>query len=159
MRRTKGRVQGWISYTLSRSARNYSCGLRPPDYDQTHVLNVVVQAHLPWKLLVGAHLNVSSGRPFTQLQTPDPFVPTIVADRNNARLPAYVQLDLRIDREWTFARWSLGAFVEVLNATFSQIILNVGYPKDPATGFVRYDQPHPNGFNWILPSVGLRARF
>ena len=41
------------------------------------------------------------------------------ATRNNTRLPDYYQLDLRIDREWIFAKWALSVFLEVVNLTYS----------------------------------------
>ena len=49
-------ISGWLAYTLSRSERAFACGLAPADYDQTHVLNAVVQVRLPWRLMVGGRL-------------------------------------------------------------------------------------------------------
>src|SRR4029079_12153300 len=91
VRRQAERVSGWVSYTLGRAERLFSCGLRPADYDQTHILNVVVQVRLPWRLMAGARLSYASGRAVT-LFTPPDGSSTV---RNNARLPDYVQLDLR----------------------------------------------------------------
>jgi hypothetical protein len=147
------RVSGWIAYTLSRSERVYSCGLRPSDFDQTHLLNVVVQVRLPWKLMAGARLYLATGRPVTVV---DPTLGTAQI-RNNVRLPDYVQLDVRLDREWIFNRWALAAFLEVVNLTYSESDVGIAYPK--VMGITRYDMPYVNGFHWILPSVGLRARF
>jgi hypothetical protein len=163
VRRTRGRVTGWVAYTLSRSERVYSCGLRPADFDQNHVLNVVAQVRLPWRLLFSARLGFSSGRPATILEPPDGRS-TI---RNNTRLPDYVQLDLRLDREWTFSRFTIGAFIELLNATYSTAVFGLTYPEeevmDPVSGrrlrITRYDQPQILGSPWILPSVGVKAGF
>jgi hypothetical protein len=153
LRRTEGRFTGWISYTLSHSERVYSCGLRPSDYDQGHILNVVVQARLPWKLLVGVRLYVATGRPVTVLEPPDGRTTV----RNNVRLPDYVQLDFRIDREWIFKKWAIAAFIEALNLTYSESIFGIQYPE--SDGVKDYLHPQYNGFNWILPSVGLRGRY
>jgi hypothetical protein len=158
LRRQTGRVTGWISYTLSRSERIYSCGLAPSDFDQTHVLNAVVQVRLPWHLMVGVRLNVATGRPYTLLQA-DLATGTISGNRNNQRLPNYVQIDLRVDREWIFRRWALALFVELLNMTYSESIYGVTFPKDPVLMITRYDQPQFEGFRWILPSIGARGRF
>lgn len=146
------RVSGWIAYTLGRAEREFTCGLRPADYDQTHVLNVVLQVRLPWRLMAGARLFVSTGRPVTKLVPPDGSATV----RNNERLPTTVQLDLRIDREWIFRRWALDLFVEVVNSTFSQAVFGLTYPRQ--NGVPRYDQPMLNGFGWILPSIGIRGR-
>ncbi|HZS41789.1 MAG TPA: hypothetical protein VFF06_33400, partial [Polyangia bacterium] len=77
--------------------------------------------------------------------------------RNNTRLPDYWQLDLRIDREWLFRRWAFSAFLEVQNATFSRTVFGITYPT--IDGVKRYDMPSQNGFNWVLPSIGVRGRF
>src|SRR5262249_41911073 len=66
LRRSTGAITGWLSYTLSRSERLYSCGLAPSDVDQTHVLNLVIQARLPWRLVAGARISYATGRPYTQ---------------------------------------------------------------------------------------------
>jgi TonB dependent receptor-like, beta-barrel len=153
VRRHAGRVTGWIAYTLSRAERQYSCGLAAADFDQAHLLNVVVQARLPWQLMLGAHLYFASGRPVTILDPTNLSAPT----RNNTRLPDFVQLDLRLDREWIFRRWALSAFLEVVNVTYSTSYFGVQYPK--IDGMRRYDMPQLNGFPWILPTVGVRGRF
>lgn len=152
LRRHAGRFTGWIAYTLSRSERIYSCGLRPADFDQTHLLNAVAQIRLPWKLLLGARLYVATGRPVTLLN-----LDGRTTVRNNNRLPDYVQVDLRLDRQWTFRRWAFAAFIEILNLTYSQTVFGLTYPE--MDGIRRYDQPQVNGFRWVLPTVGLRAHF
>jgi hypothetical protein len=159
-RKTAGRVTGWVSYTLSRTERIYSCGLRPADYDQAHVLNVILQVRLPWNLMVGARFLLQTGRPVT---TVDPNN-LDAAVRNNTRLPNYYQLDFRIDREWIFKRWALSVFLEVLNLTYSESVIGLTYPTEPNPlnpnqDITRYDEPQLNGFNWILPSIGVRGRF
>ncbi len=152
VRRSAGRVTGWIAYTLARSERRFSCGLRPADFDQNHILNFVLQVRLPWRLLVGARLNVSSGRPYTTLRADGTST-----TRNDARLPTYVQLDLRIDRDWVFKKWQLALFLEVVNATYSNNVLGVEYPE--IGGVPLFTQPKLNGFRWILPSIGFRGYF
>jgi hypothetical protein len=103
-------------------------------------------------------LNLQTGRPYTLLQA-DLATATISGSRNNERLPTYVQLDLRLDREWLFRRWTLAIFVEALNITYSESVYGVTYPKDPTTMITRYDQPETEGFRWVLPSIGARGRF
>jgi hypothetical protein len=158
LRHQSGPVTGWLAYTLSRSERVYSCGLAPSDFDQTHVFNGVVQVRLPWRLMAGLRLNVQTGRPYTQLNV-DVSSGTVSGDRNNMRLPTYVQVDLRIDREWIYQRWAFSLYLEILNMTYSQSIYGVTFPKDPTLMITRYDQPQFEGFKWILPSIGARARF
>ena len=153
LRRHKGRFTGWVSYTLSRAERAFSCGLRPADYDQPHVLNTVGQIRLPWNLMIGARFFYSTGRPVTILKPPDGSATV----RNADRLPDTFQLDLRIDREWLFKSFALDVFIEAVNVTYSQAVFGLTYPRD--NGITRYDQPQLNGFRWVLPSIGVRGRF
>jgi hypothetical protein len=154
LRRHVGRFTGWIAYTLSRSERIYSCGLRPADFDQAHLLNIVAQVRLPCKLMAGVRIYYATGRPVTLL---DPGGASLTTVRNNTRLPDFFELDLRLDREWLFRRWAFSAFLEVLNATYSRSIFGITYPT--IDGIKRYDMPQRNGFNWVLPSLGVRGRF
>lgn len=154
-RKRSGRFTGWIAYTLAKTERIFSCGLRPADYDQTHILNVVGQVRLPWNLMVGARFLLQTGRPVTVLEPPDGRT----TRRNNTRLPDYYQLDIRVDREWLFKKWALSIFLEIVNLTYSQSVIGLTYPTDPDTGITRYDMPQLNGFSWILPSIGIRGRF
>jgi hypothetical protein len=152
VRRHFGGVTGWIAYTLQRSERFLPCGPRPSDFDQTHTLNVVVQSRLPRGFMLGVRLYVASGLPATRFdRTPLEDTP-----RNNWRAPTYVQLDLRLDREWLFRKWALSAFIEILNLTYSETALGVKYPYQG--GIQRLDQPQVEGLRWVLPSLGLRGR-
>jgi hypothetical protein len=157
-RKQSGRVSGWLAYTLSRADRHFSCGDAPSDFDQTHVFNAVAQVRLPHRLMLGGRFNFSTGRPYTLLHA-DLESGTFTGSRNNERLPTYFQLDLRLDREWIFQRYALAFFIELLNATYSESIYGVTFPKDPTLMITRYDQPQFNGFRWILPSIGIRGRF
>ncbi len=153
LRRHKGRFTGWIAYTLSRAERAFTCGLRPADYDQPHVLNTVAQVRLPWNLMVGGRFFYSTGRPVTMLKPPDGSATV----RNADRLPDTFQLDLRIDREWIFKSFALDVFIEAVNVTYSQAVFGLTYPREG--NITRYDQPQLNGFRWVLPSIGVRGRF
>lgn len=166
LRRQKGRVTGWISYTLSRSERLFPCGMRPADYDQTHVLNIVAQARLPRGFMIGARLYVATGRPETLVNRAPTNITDLLRDggsdysdvlgvRNNIRMPTFVQLDVRLDKHWQFRKFYLAAFLEVVNSTFSRSNLYLSYP----TTDVPQMEPQLVGFNWILPSIGLRGGF
>lgn len=159
LRRQTGRITGWLAYTLSRSERDFPCGTRPADYDQTHVLNLVVQARLPRGFSLGGRLNVQSGRPETVVATANENS-DVLGDRNNMRLPPFVELDLRLDKEWRFRRWALSMFVEVVNSTFSKTVLYYTFPKARSVGnTVTFGPPEEVSFRWILPSIGLRGGF
>ena len=167
LRRNHGRFTGWIAYTLSRSERVYPCGVRPSDYDQTHVLNVVGQVQLPRGFAIGARLMVSTGRPETLLPETQRVNGAMLGNteaslgvRNNIRLPTFVQLDLRVDKTWQFRRFFLTGFLEVVNATFSRTNLYLSYPDaESGSPSGTYGKPEIIGFSWILPSIGVRGGF
>jgi hypothetical protein len=89
----------------------------------------------------------------TRLELPDGSATL----RNNERLQTNLQLDFRLDREWLFRRFALDVFLEVVNATYSEAVFGLAYPKEG--NVTRYDMPVTNGFRWILPSIGVRGRF
>jgi hypothetical protein len=65
-------------------------------------------------------------------------------------LPAFHQLNIRVDKGWKFQTWSLGAYLDVQNAYNQGNIEGVSYnynfsQKTFATGIP------------ILPSLGLRG--
>ena len=156
LRRQHGHITGWLAYTLSRSERDYPCGPRPADYDQSHILNFAAQAQLPRGWRVGVHVMVSTGRPVTRLRLPDwrdtPY--------NNDRLATFGQLDVRLDKVWRLKRATLTLFIEAINCTFSSTDLALVYKvSDNASGGYDYSQPQVLGFRWILPSLGLRGNF
>jgi hypothetical protein len=125
VRKRAGRWTGWLAYTYARSLRRGDPA-REPAYqpyvlDQPHVLTALGSVDLGrWRL--GARLRAASGNPYT---------PVIGAyfdgdrveyrardgDVLSARLPAFFQLDLRIDRTWRRPWGELRAFLDVQNAT------------------------------------------
>lgn len=160
LRRQTGRISGWLAYTLSRSERELPCGLRPADYDQTHILNAVVQVRLPAKIDLGLRFYVASGRPDTIDEGPI-WRDERLAVRNNVRLPTFFELDVRLDKTWVFRRFFLSAFVEVVNATFSRTVfyLNAEDADMQGAGGARSPADREVGFRWLLPSLGLRGGF
>ena len=125
VRKQAGRFTGWIAYTLSRTERIYSCGLRPADYDQTHVLNVVVQVRLPWNLMVGARLLIQTGRPVTMLDAQRP------ARRPRATTRACPTTSSSTSASTASGSSSAGrsaVFLEVVNLTYSESIIGITYP-------------------------------
>lgn len=115
---------GSLSATLSRSERREtpSSRVRPFDYDQPLVLSAVASRALgPWS--VGLRFRYASGSPRTPVVgvffvDGGALAQPILGERGSTRLPAFWQLDLRIDRELRIARTArLVAYLELLNVT------------------------------------------
>ncbi len=99
LRKQKGDFTGWISYTLSRSLRNFEDiqgNIFPSRFDRLHDLSIVASYdYKRWNF--GATFIFGTGSPFTPIESIYlmGFSPvTQYGNRNSARLPAYHRLDL-----------------------------------------------------------------
>lgn len=140
-----GRFFGWVSYTLSRSIVNNSSlsfleadaqqsdGILRrerdrytylSDFDQTHILTVVGQWVLGKGWEAGFRFRLTSGNPYTPLNRGrvgydadrDAYYNNIEQiGKNGGRFPMFHQLDVRVDRTWTYSVYKLGLYLEVLN--------------------------------------------
>lgn len=151
---------GWIAYTLSRTVEDLDDDDDRwwlTDFDQTHILTVVAQTNLPWAFTLGARFRVVTGTP-----TNMPLGSVHDLDTTNynglgstpqsSRLPAFHQLDLRIDRKFVFDTFSFTAYLDLLNV----------YNQANAEGFIsdyrsREQEPIPS--LPILPVIGLSGEF
>jgi TonB family protein len=150
---------GWLSYTLSRSEYRDEPDddYEPSVFDQTHVLNAVYSYTTDngWEL--GARFRLATGEPRTPVvgSTFDAdtggYVP-VLGDARSVRDPVFHQLDLRVEKTWQFRQWSLGVYLDVLNA------LNAD--NEEATQYdYRYRDTAPVMGVPIVPTVGVRGRF
>ena len=135
VQRATGRVNGFLGYTLSRTARRFPLVNEGPNgplyyapkYDRTHDLNVVVNVDLSqaWRLTTA--FNYATGQPYTEPQfrysgINDPFVTpgesreTFVSPFNGERLPAYHRLDVGATRSGTLFGADYQLQLQVINA-------------------------------------------
>jgi TonB family protein len=150
------RLFGWVSYTVSRSERRFDAreGFVPFDFDQTHILTLIAVYRLPRRWQIGARFRVVSGNPYTprtgaalDASTGD-YIP-IDGDRNSARVPAFHQLDLRIDKRFVWRKVELATYVDILNVYNRQ---NPEFLQDSYD----YAQVAPVASLPILPSLGVK---
>jgi hypothetical protein len=152
---------GWAAYTFSRSSRkdHPMDDWRLFDSDQQHNLIVLGSAKLgannQWQ--IGGRFQLTSGSPFTPVSNA-----TFDSDRNayrpayaavnSQRNPAQHQLDVRVDRNFTFKTWKLSAYLDVANV----------YVNPPVVGYdynTNYTQRTEQTGIPILPSFGVRGEF
>lgn len=169
------RTFGWIAYTLSRSTRDFPVGgSAPSDWDQRHILNVVLGYKISQKWYFSGRMHYHTGRPWTAPVGSQTQVEALRDNRNNARLPPFFQLDLRIERIWRWPDWQLHALLDVTNSTYSKEVFlctpdsgdGGGVPQffsgqlmaraAAATGIAGCTE---QGFRYVIPSVGLQARW
>ncbi|HMV65313.1 MAG TPA: TonB family protein, partial [Myxococcota bacterium] len=151
---------GWISYTFSRSFRKDGDSDRwyPFDFDQPHIFSAQGGYNLPFDIGLSAQLQVVSGNPDTKYNAGvydvdgDFYNGFQVGAGNAERLPTFVQTSFRIDKTWTFRRWSLVTYLDLINA-----IRGV----NPETTIYNYDYSqwaYVRGLPFI-PNLGFEAKF
>ncbi|WP_394835881.1 TonB family protein [Pendulispora rubella] len=160
MLRFKGhpRFFGWLAYTYSRSER------RDTDhdpwhlfqYDQTHNLTVVGSYDLGKGFRVGGRFRLVSGNLYTPNigggfdASSGSYADGLQEPEYGSRLPIFHQLDLRLDKTWTFPNWKLTAYADVQNVYNYLAKEGMRYNFDFTV----------SGYNeglTILPSIGLRG--
>lgn len=153
------RFFGWVAYTFQRAFRKDGFG-RPErrfDFDQPHILTVLGTWRLSPAWSAGARFRLVSGNPDTPVErsvldsTSGTFVPVYGAV-NSSRLPAFAQLDLRVDRTWTYRTWKLALYLDVQNATNRGNVEGYAYSYD-------YARRTPSTGLPILPILGLDAEW
>ena len=130
-RQSKSGLYGWLSYTLSRSERYQNGVWAPYDFDRTHIVNLVAGLRLPRNWDVGVRFQYQSGTPATT-----------TSGYNTARIDGYDRIDVRVDKRAVYKGWLLDFYVDIMNAALMSEEITPGVN-------IRY----------VLPTVGLRARF
>jgi hypothetical protein len=141
----RARVTGWLAYTLSWSTREVDGVAAPSDWDQRHILNLVVATKLGAGWTVGGRFHFNTGRPY----------PTLTEHNTMelVRLPSFWQIDLRAAKRVIYDRFTLDWFVELGNATLTREV----------TALQRFEMDtgplEQVGFRIVLPSVGIHAEW
>ncbi len=128
-------IGGWIAYSLSRSQRRRGDEpWRLFDFDQTHVLTALASYQLgDWSF--GARFRYATGAPRTTVvgstydARRDVFQP-IFGPHNRIRLPAFAQLDLRVDRRFRFPSFALEIYLELQNVLARENAEELAYSFD-----------------------------
>lgn len=108
MSKSKGKLSGWISYTLSWTKLKVKESdfieeqinegkWFPANYDKRHDLTFTMNYELSKNWEFGSNLSISSGRPYNSPSGVYDFRGAVVGNfsqRNNARIPTYHRLDV-----------------------------------------------------------------
>jgi hypothetical protein len=138
------RLSGWLAYTLSKSERVVGAyrTRTASDWDQRHIMNLVVAYRLRGGLKLGARWHINTGRPY-------PVFDQVTNRAEYQRLPDFHQLDVRVDKRFFFDRFALDVYAEVVNTTLSRQVYD---RKLEANGAV-----NDRSYRIVLPSVGVHA--
>ena len=147
---------GWVSYTFSRAFYDLDDGdgLVPFDFDQPHILTAVGVYKLPHGWSLGGRFRLVSGNPYTPIvngvydAASDSYFP-LLGPRNSERLRAFHQLDVRVDKTWTWRYVALNAYVDIQNIYNRRNVEGTIYSDDFTQSRIIAGLP-------ILPSIGLK---
>jgi hypothetical protein len=158
-RRVSKGLFGWISYTLSRSERSLEGGRTVVfGFDQTHILNIAASYQLG-SYRFGARFLLATGRPVADLLDPTGQSAQFDADQDDldpsargrrTRLPTFHQLDVRIDRDFSWGPFSGSVYVDVINVYNAQNSEAYQYAYDFSTRGKLPGLP-------FLPTLGIRG--
>lgn len=102
LKKNKGRLTGWVSYTLSRTERKVETinndGWFPARFDKPHNLTAVALYNLTERLTLSSNFTITSGTPATFPTNRYVYNDWLLGNnynnaRNNSRIPAYHRLD------------------------------------------------------------------
>jgi len=151
--------EGWVALTLQRSQRRDGPDEDPYwyDFDQPVILDVVASYDLPYGFRIGARWRYVSGNPDTPIldsiydADEDSYFP-ISGQYNSDRLPNFHQLDIRVDKDFTFRRWKLTVYLDVMN------VYNRKNPESTIYNFDYTEKTFLFGLP-LIPNLGVKAQF
>ena len=115
---------GWLTYSLIRSERRDHPGLpyRLFDFDQTHVFGILASYDLGHGWEVGSRFRYTSGVPRTPvigafLNNGTGLYEPVFGAQNSIRIPAFYQLDVRVEKAIVMRRVKLSLFLDLQNLT------------------------------------------
>ncbi|MHB8876138.1 MAG: TonB-dependent receptor domain-containing protein [Myxococcaceae bacterium] len=173
---------GWLSYSLSHSAR-YARFERydqfgevlgtdtryvPFAFDQTHIANAVLSYKLGSHWTVGTVLHFNTGRPETglmgqqaQAEGVGPYgnPQWVRIDRDRSpRLPPFFRIDARVAYAHAYQSFNFEAYLDFLNATISQEVVAFSYGTEWVNGKQVLTKT-ANGIPIPIPIFGIKARY
>ncbi len=165
-----GKWYGIASFTLFKSE---FCGsdlvYRPSLWDNQFLISALGGYKFRNNWEISSRFRYLGRAPFipTNLEQSLEFYPAIIKDYSSVgqnRLDAYNQVDIRVDKKWSYTSWSLDVFFEVQN------ILGNANPEEPSYGLARDEngevviperlvQVNTNTSVNVLPSIGVVINF
>lgn len=151
------RASGFLAYTLSRSTRVDTPGeaRRLFEYDQTHILTALGSVKLGKGWLLSGRFRLVSGNPYTpciggRFDSSSGQYGCVTGREYSARMPMFHQLDLRIEKSWSFTAWKLSAYADVINVYNHKNVEGPVYKFDNSQAGFAYGLP-------FFPSIGVRG--
>lgn len=149
----------------------------PSSWDNRWILNLSAVYDLPKNWSIGAKVSAIGGAPYTPYDEAASALkyswdatgrPVYDYERyNTERLDPYYQVDLRVDKNFYFKKWTLGLYLDLQNVTFSKIRQPDAYLS---TGEIVNPEDLPASQRYalevlelysgtIVPAIGITAEF
>jgi hypothetical protein len=177
-----------VSYTYVRSEfrdlrRAYYGQYIPTSWDNRHLLNITATRHFESNWFIGFKWRLAGGTPYTPYDWEKSSVKAAwdaeggpykdYSRYNVLRLAAFHQLDIRIDKQYFFKKWTVNFYIDVQNiynfkAEVGDYLVRKSF-IDPDYDDVFIDENNteryelewiaPDGSGTILPTIGIIAEF
>jgi hypothetical protein len=130
IKKLSGKLNGWISYTYSRTMLQQDDPIAgetinhgdyyPANFDKPHNLNVISNYQFNHRFSISANLNYSTGRPITlpiAIYNQAGAERVYYSDRNLYRIPDYFRIDLSLNiegnhkiKKFKHSSWTIGVY-------------------------------------------------
>lgn len=149
----------------------------PSAWDNRFITNLSAVYELPKYWSIGMKVSAIGGSPYTPYDEETSSLKLVwdsagrpVYDYtryNGDRLDPYYQIDLRVDKNFYFRKWTLGLYLDLQNVTFSRIrqpdaYLSTGRILNPEElpAFQRYELETLELYSGtIVPAIGITVEF
>ena len=162
LQKNSGRLDGWISYTLSRSEMQVPGDNEfedinrgepyPSNYDRPHVLNLVANYHINRRFSVSSNVVYMSGRPVT-FPTSLYYINDVAYidyfARNEFRVPDYFRIDLSLTVEGNLKADKL------FHSTWSFNVYNLLGRNNPQSIYFRSHEFFVQGYAFSVIGVPI----
>jgi hypothetical protein len=146
VKKNKGRLTGWVSYTLSRTERKVESVNNddwfPARFDKPHNITAVAIYELTKRLTLSSNFTIQSGTPATFPTNRYTVGGIIIGNnyngmRNNSRIPAYHRLDLAATLKAKRKLFKVGEGEWVFS------VYNVYNRRNPFSVYTRINEDNP----------------
>nr|WP_121269913.1 carboxypeptidase-like regulatory domain-containing protein [Pedobacter schmidteae] len=164
IKKTAGKLNGWISYTYSRTLMKMDDPLVeepinkgnyfPADYDKPHVFNFISNYKFSHRFSVSLTANYATGRPITMPVARYYYGGSyrmLYDDRNNSRVPDYFRTDLSINIEGNHK------VKKLFHSSFTLGVYNLTGRRNPYSVYFTAENGKINGYK--LSIIGTAIPF
>lgn len=149
----------------------------PSAWDNRFITNISAVYHLPCYWSIGAKISSIGGAPYTPYDLQNSSMRTVwdaggrpvydYSRYNQGRLEPFCQIDLRVDKNFYFDKWTLGLYVDVQNITGNTIPQPTAYlstgevinPASPLQEQIYRMESLELVSGTVVPSLGVTVEF